>query len=130
MFFDMYILKVFSVPYELRHSCHGPNKRYKKKLFLSRAQTHHSFTFNSQFLPELKHKVHLSKSVFEIFHFRFRFVFIKVWFFVQEKASTLWLEKVIIPFKIEIIGKPHTLLLPDLASMFKLQQKMTWRRIF
>ena len=31
--------------------------------FLSQAPTHHSFTFNLQFLYELKHKVHLSNSV-------------------------------------------------------------------
>ena len=30
--------------------------------FLSRAPNHHSFTFNSQFLNELKHKARLSKS--------------------------------------------------------------------
>ena len=35
----------------------------------SRAPTHHSFTFNSRLLYELKHKVHLSKSVYQIFHF-------------------------------------------------------------
>ena len=43
--------------------------------FLSRAPTHHSFTFNLQFLYELKHKVHLSETVCGIFHFRFRFRF-------------------------------------------------------
>ena len=31
--------------------------------FLSRAPTHHSFTFNLRFLYELKHKVCLSKAV-------------------------------------------------------------------
>ena len=31
--------------------------------FLLQAPTHHSFTFNSQFLYELKHMVHLSKNV-------------------------------------------------------------------
>ena len=45
--------------------------------FLSRAPTHHSFTFNLQFLYELKHKVRLSKTVCGIFHLRFRSVFIK-----------------------------------------------------
>ena len=37
--------------------------------FLSTAPTHHSFTFNSQFLYELKHKVRLPKTVmgFSIF---------------------------------------------------------------
>ena len=58
-------------------------------LFLSQALTHHSFTFNLQFLYELKHKVRLSKFVFGIFHFRFRFVFIKVYIFVQQNAWAL-----------------------------------------
>ena len=57
--------------------------------FLSRAPTHHSFTFNLRFLFELKHKVHLSKTVCGIFHFRFRFVFIKVYIFVQQNARAL-----------------------------------------
>ena len=57
--------------------------------FLSRAPTHHSFTFNLQFLYELKHKVRLSKTVYGIFHFRFCFVFIKVHIFVQQNAWTL-----------------------------------------
>ena len=57
--------------------------------FLSRAPTHHSFTFNLRFLYELKHKVRLSKTVWGIFHFRFPFVFIKVYIFVQENAWTL-----------------------------------------
>ena len=57
--------------------------------FLSRAPTHHSFTFNLRFLYELKHKVHLSKITWGIFHFRFRFVFIKVYIFVQENVWTL-----------------------------------------
>ena len=43
---------------------------------LLRAPTHHNFTFNSQFLYELKHMVHLSKTMGGIFHFRFRLVFI------------------------------------------------------
>ena len=52
--------------------------------FLSRAPTHHSFTFNLRFLYELKHTVRLSKTVWGIFHFRFRFVFIKVYNLVQQ----------------------------------------------
>ena len=59
--------------------------------FLSRAPTHHSFTFNLRFLYELKHKVRLSKTVCGIFHFRFRFVFIKVYISVQQNTWTLWL---------------------------------------
>ena len=54
--------------------------------FLLRAPTHHRFTFNLRFLYELKHKVHFSKTVCWIFHFRLRFVFIKV---VQQNALTL-----------------------------------------
>ena len=57
--------------------------------FLSRAPTHHSFTFNSEFLYELKRKVYLSKTDCAMFHFRFRFVFIKVYIFVQQKGMTL-----------------------------------------
>ena len=48
-------------------------------LFLLRAPTHHSFTFNLPFLYELMHKVRLSKTVCGIFLFRFRFVSIKVY---------------------------------------------------
>ena len=53
--------------------------------FLLRAPTHHSFTFNLQYLHELKHKVSLSKTVCGIFHFRLRFVFIKVYICVSIK---------------------------------------------
>ena len=74
--------------------------------FLWRAPTHHSFTFNLLFLCELKHKVRLSKTVCGILHFWFHFVFIKV--------LTLWLQNVIIPFKIKIIERPRTVLLPNL----------------
>ena len=57
--------------------------------FLSQAPTHHSFTFNLRFLYELKHKVHLSKTVFGFFHFQFHLIFIKVCNLVQQKAWTL-----------------------------------------
>ena len=50
--------------------------------FLSPASAHHSFTFNSRFLYELKLKVYLSKSVCGIFHFLFRFAFVRVYIFV------------------------------------------------
>ena len=62
----------------------------KNALFLlSRAPSHHSFTFKLRFLYELKYKVHLSKVVCGIFHFRFRLVFIKVYIFIQQKAWIL-----------------------------------------
>ena len=57
--------------------------------FLSRAPAHHSFTFNLRFLYELKHKVRFSKTVCGILLFRFRFVFIKAYIFVQQNAQTL-----------------------------------------
>ena len=57
--------------------------------FLSQAPAHHSFTFNLRFFYELKHKVRLSKTVFGISHFRFHFVFIKIYIFVQQNAWTL-----------------------------------------
>ena len=53
--------------------------------FLSRAPTHHSFTFNLRFLYELKRKVRLSKIVCGIFYLRFYFVYI----FVQQNTWTL-----------------------------------------
>ena len=65
------------------------NGTKKALFFLSRAPTHHSFTFNLRFLYQLKHKVCLYKTVCGIFHFRFRFVFIKVYIFVQQNAWTL-----------------------------------------
>ena len=51
--------------------------------FLSRAPTHHGFTFNLRFLYELKHKACLSETVCGISHFRIRFVFTKIYIFVQ-----------------------------------------------
>ena len=48
-----------------------------------------NFNFTSQFLYELKHKVHLSKTVCGISYFRFRLVFIKVYISAQQKARTL-----------------------------------------
>ena len=55
--------------------------------FLSRAPTHHNFTFNLRFLYELKHKVHLSKTMCGIFDFQFRSVFIKVYIFVIKRHN-------------------------------------------
>ena len=57
--------------------------------FLAQAPTHYNFTFDSQFLYELKDMFHLSKTVCRIFHFRFRLVFIKVHIFLQQKTWAL-----------------------------------------
>ena len=56
---------------------------------LSRAPTHHSFTLNLRFLYELKHKVRFSETVYGIFHFLFRFVYIKYDIFAQQNTWTL-----------------------------------------
>ena len=86
----------------------------KKTLFLLlRAPTHHSFTFSSQFLYELKQKVCLSESMCGIFHFQFRFVFISLYFCSTSYINSLTLN-IIIPFTIKTIEKLRTLLLQDL----------------
>ena len=72
----------------IQYTIHGDKAQMLKKFqsdktngtknalfFLSRAPTHHSFTFNFRFLYELKHKVQISEAVGGIFHFRFLFVF-------------------------------------------------------
>ena len=80
MFFDMqkyvYSESVFNTLYSERK-----HKMLKKLpsdeidgtknalFFLSRAPTHHSFTFNLRFLYELKHKVHVSNPFSILFHF-------------------------------------------------------------
>ena len=58
----MYILKLYSIPYTLRKNANvkeyplGKINDTKNALFfLLRALTHHSFSFNSRFLSELKH---------------------------------------------------------------------------
>ena len=61
----------------------------KNALFFSRAPTYHAFTFNLLFLYELIHKVPLSKTMCGIFHFRFCFIFIKIYIFLQQNAGTL-----------------------------------------
>ena len=56
--------------------------------FLSRAPTHHSFTFSLWFLYELKCKVRVSETMCGIFHFRFRSVFLKKLHFCSTKCMT------------------------------------------
>ena len=57
--------------------------------FVSRASDYHSFTFNLRILYELRQKIRLSKTVCGIFHFRFRFVFIKVYIFLRQNEWAL-----------------------------------------
>ena len=81
----MYIPKVYSIHYTFRLNTNvkknsfGKNQRYKKCRLFSRTPTHHSFAFKLRFLNELKIKVRLFKTMCGIFHFRFRFIFIKVY---------------------------------------------------
>ena len=93
---NIYILKVYSLHYTLRKNTNvkklsfGESKQYNKCPIFSFVSSNSSqFTFNSRFLYELKHEVRLSKSVCGIFHFRFCFIFIKVYFFVQQNIWTL-----------------------------------------
>ena len=86
-----YILKVYSVHYTSRKNTDaknisfGQNKRVQIcPLFLP--STHHSFTFNLGVLYDRKHKVRLSKTVYGIFYFWFRFVFVKAYIFGQQNA--------------------------------------------
>ena len=125
-------------PFNLSGKVKGPKDSI---FFLPWAPTHHSFTFNLRLLHELEHKVRLSKTVSGIFHF----VFIKVYIFVQQNAWALWyFLDIIIPFKTEMIEKPHTISLLELGlsscnkkfqnSMITAwvgaSKKLTWRLIF
>ena len=57
--------------------------RKSEFFFLLRALTHQSFIFNLRFLCKLKHKI--GQDQCGMFHFRFCFFFIKVYFFGQTK---------------------------------------------
>ena len=91
--------KCFRYSIEIKHKSLKNSLRAKLKVqklpsfFISQAPTHHSFIFNLWFLYDLKHRVCLSKTVCGIFHFRFRFFFIKVYIFFQQNAWTLTLKR-------------------------------------
>ena len=61
--------------------------------FFSRAPTYHSLTFDSQFLYELKHIVHPSKTVSRILHIQFHLVFIKLYIFVPKSMDSVTLKR-------------------------------------
>ena len=70
------------------------NGRKNAFFFLSRAPNHHSFTLVLGFLYELKHKVHLSKTMFGIsifnsvpFLLKFIFLFDKMHELLDFKSS-------------------------------------------
>ena len=93
--YNVYSESVFNTLYIVKkHKCLKkiPSDKIKGTknalFFLSRAPTHHSFTFNLRLLYEPKHKVRLSKTVW-YFPFSILFRFIKVYVFVQQNAWTL-----------------------------------------
>ena len=98
---SMHILKVYSIHYTFRwnrnikKNSSGHNKLYEKCIHPCNASFRKlhliNFTFNLQFLQELKHMAHISKNVCWIFQFRFHLIFIKFYIFVQQKTWTLWL---------------------------------------
>ena len=59
-------------------------------LFFRELQLIHSFTLNSQFLYDLKHKIHISKTVLWSFHFQFHLAFIKVYINFFNKKDELF----------------------------------------
>ena len=79
----------------LKKNSSGHNKLYEKCIHPCNASFRKlhliNFTFNLQFLQELKHMAHISKNVCWIFQFRFHLIFIKFYIFVQQKTWTLWL---------------------------------------
>ena len=76
-------------------------------LFLLQAPTHHRLTFDSRSLSDLKHKLCLSKSGCEIFHFWFCLLGYLLGFIM---GSSFCFPNVKIPFKIKTIEKSHSLL--------------------
>ena len=93
--------------------------------FLSRALIHHSFTFNSQFLYELNHKVHHSKTVWGILHHRFRFLFYESLYFCSTKGMDSLTLKRHNSFQNKNNRKATHSFVPRLL-IFKLQQKV-WK---
>ena len=96
----MYFLKIYSMYYTLRSNINVKKMPWDKisdtknpLLYLTRAPTHYSFNFNSRFLYKLRDKIRPSKDVCGIFHFRFRFVFIKVCFCSTKSMDSLTVKR-------------------------------------
>ena len=76
---------IFNILYiAIKHECQKIFLRTKKKK--KKTVKKMPYFFFREILYKLKHKVRLSKTVCMIFHFRFRFVLIKVYIFVQQHA--------------------------------------------
>ena len=118
-----WFIKVYILWNFIQYNIHWDKTCYKKipldninvtknaLFFLSQGPTHQSFTFNLELLHEINRKVHLSKSVCGILHFLYRLVFIKVYKLSNKRHGFY---NVIIPFKIKIMKKPHTVLLTEI----------------
>ena len=65
------------------------NRTKNAFFFFPQALSHYSFIFNLRLLYELKHKVRLSKTAYGIFHFWFRFSFIKVYILLLDLGFKL-----------------------------------------
>ena len=59
---------------------------------------------------------HISKTMCEIFHFRFHVIFIKLYIFFQQTMDSLTLKRHKF-FKLKITEKPHSVLLQDLLFL-------------
>ena len=87
IFNTLYIMMKQMLKFFPLNKINGPKNA---PFFLSRAPTRHSFTFDLRFSYELKHKVRISNTVCEIFHFRFRFyVIILFKIKIREKSQAL-----------------------------------------
>ena len=132
-----YSESVFNTTYiEIKHRCYKnflqekTNDTKKTYLFLLRAPNQHIFTFNLQFLNELKHKVHVLKNIYGIFHFSFCFAFIKVYIFIQQNPHTAFLQDL---WSYKIQWHLHDLELPKKLTgdkFFKLRKSKFWERHF
>ena len=60
----------------VQYTIHWDNGTKNPLFFLLWAPTHHNFTFNLRFLYELKHKVRLSKTIFDSVSFLLKFIFL------------------------------------------------------
>ena len=90
----------------------------KTALFFPSAPIHHGFTFNLQFLYELKHMVHFSKTCVRFSNFD-SVLFLLDFIFLFNKMHRLFdFKNIIILFKLKIREKPHIVLLPDLWFLY------------
>ena len=87
---SIYTLKVYSV-YTIHWDKTQINRTKNAFFLLLGVPTHHSFTFDSPFLYDLKHKARVSKSMRGIFHFRFPFSFLLIFIFLFNKRYGFWL---------------------------------------